>query len=77
MRFDDSWQVGFVLAQLDTGEIGVFVPDAPNPHSGSVLFMSPDRVTRTDVSTQETLKCLKRLGGGSKELLRGVSLRGA
>jgi len=76
-RFDDYWQVGFLLDRLDNGLVAVFIPDAPNPHTGAVMFMSPDRITPADISTPATMKCLRRLGAGSKELLRGVAVKGA
>jgi hypothetical protein len=40
-----------------------------------VLFVSADRVTPANVPMQAALKCLKRLGGGSKELLSGVAMK--
>src|SRR5262245_22776569 len=33
-RFDDNWQIGFLLDRLDNGLVAVYIPSAPNPHSG-------------------------------------------
>jgi uncharacterized membrane protein len=74
-RFDDYWQIGFLLDRLDNGLAAIFVPDAPNPHSGVVMFVTPDRIIPVDVPMQAALKCLKRLGAGSKELLRGAAIK--
>ena len=51
----------------------MFVPDAPNPLSGSVFFMGPERVRRTDVPVAAALKCLRQLGAGSHALLRNLA----
>jgi uncharacterized membrane protein len=35
---EDSWQLGFLVERLEGGHLAVFIPGAPNPHSGSVYF---------------------------------------
>src|SRR5262249_20649087 len=42
-RFDDSWQIGFLLDRLDNGLVAVYIPGAPNQHSGAVYFLRVDR----------------------------------
>jgi uncharacterized membrane protein len=74
VRFDDAWQLGFQVEVIENGLVAVFVPDAPNAHSGAVYFMTPDRITPANIPLAATLKCLNRLGAGSNPLLRGVSL---
>jgi uncharacterized membrane protein len=69
VRFDDNSQIGFLLDRLDNGLVAVYIPGAPNPHSGGVYFMTADRVTPIDAAPQATLKCLKRLGAGANALL--------
>ena len=71
-RFDDSWQIGFRIEGPENGLVVVFIPGAPNPQSGSVYFMTPDRITPANLPLGATLKCLKRLGAGSHALLRGL-----
>jgi uncharacterized membrane protein len=72
-RIEDAWQFGFLIEQLEGGHLAVFVPDAPNPLSGSVFFMSPERVRHSDVPVAAALKCLRQLGAGSHALLRNLS----
>ena len=74
-RFDDTCQTGFQVDTLDNGLVVVFIPDAPNPQTGAVHFMTADRVTPIGVPPAAALKCLKRLGAGSNALLRGVSVK--
>lgn len=72
VRFDDNSRIGFRVDQLENGLVAVFIPGAPNPQSGSVYFMTPDRVTPADISPAAALKCLQRLGADSAAQLRGL-----
>jgi uncharacterized membrane protein len=72
VRFDDTCQIGVHVDTLENGLVAVFIPDVPNPQSGALHLMTSDRVTPAGVPALATLKCLKRLGVGSRELLRGV-----
>jgi uncharacterized membrane protein len=74
MRLDDAWQIGFRIEELQNGLVAVYIPGAPDARSGSVLFVTPDRVIPAGVSAAPTLKCLRGLGVGARELLGGVSL---
>lgn len=74
-RIEEAWQFGFLIEKLEGGHCAVFVPDAPNPLSGSVFFMSPERVRRSDIPVAAALKCLRQLGAGSHALLRNLGDR--
>jgi uncharacterized membrane protein len=76
-RIEDAWQIAFLVERLEGGHVAVFVPGAPNPQSGSVYFMTQDRIKALDFPAAGALKCLKRMGAGSNTLLRGVSLGAA
>jgi len=65
---DGTNEIGLAVMATTFTIVAVFIPDAPNPHTGAVMFMSPDRITPADISTPATMKCLRRLGAGSKEL---------
>lgn len=71
-RIEEAWQFGFLIEQLEGGHFAVFVPDAPNPLSGSVFFMSPERVRPSDIPVAAALKCLRQLGAGSRALMRDL-----
>jgi uncharacterized membrane protein len=68
----DTWQIGFQLEQLDNGLLAVFIPNAPNPNSGAVHFVTSDRVIPANIPSTAALKCLKRLGTGSNTLFGGL-----
>jgi uncharacterized membrane protein len=74
VRFDDAWQIGFQVEAIESGLVAVFIPGAPNPQSGSVHLLTPDRITPANVPPASALKCLQRLGAGSKALLAGLHL---
>ncbi len=70
-RIEETWQIAFLVERIDGGFVAVFVPDAPNPWSGSVFFMTEDRIKSLDLPRAQLLKCLNRLGVGSNSLLAG------
>ena len=71
VRSDDNWQLGF---EVDRAQalVAVFVPDAPNPRAGTLLFFSPDRVTPAGISMTQAMKCLKHYGAGSGAWLQNL-----
>lgn len=75
VRFDDSWQLGLEIDRLTCGLVTVYVPGAPNPQSGTMLLMEPDRIVPTSLSLAALLKFTRAVGAGSNVLLRGVDPR--
>jgi uncharacterized membrane protein len=69
-RIEDAWQFGFLVERLPDQHCAVFVPGAPDPKSGSVYFMSAERVRPSEISMHQAMKCLHGLGAGSAALLR-------
>ena len=68
-RIEDAWQIGFLVEQLEGKHLAIYVPGAPNARSGSVYFMTEDRVRPLDVPLPKVMKCMRQLGGGSSGLL--------
>jgi len=69
-RFDDNAQLAFEVERDAGGNVVVYLPGAPNPWSGSVVFMSAERVAPLKMSMPEATKHLRQLG-------RGVAALGA
>ncbi|WP_343613358.1 DUF502 domain-containing protein [Flavobacterium sp.] len=67
---DAGWQFAFLIEQIDENNFTVFVPDAPNPWSGSVVFVEKKDIREVGISQKEALACIRKLGYGSKELLK-------
>lgn len=70
-RVDDGWQLSFLIDQIAENMYTVFVPGAPNPWSGSVYHMERDKIIWTDLTKRQALNCLRQMGFGSAEMLKG------
>jgi uncharacterized membrane protein len=51
----------------------VFLPGAPNPHSGAVYFVPADRIRPAEVKLVAALNCMRRCGLGAPALLKDFS----
>jgi uncharacterized membrane protein len=69
VTLDDCSQVAFETDRIEEGAVAVYLPGAPNPWSGNVIFVSPDRVKKLPVSAPEALKILRTLGRGTEALV--------
>lgn len=67
----NAWVIGFVtgvprgeLASISPGRthIGVFVPTAPNPTTGFVVFVPEDEVQHLEMSTEDAFKLIFSAG---------------
>lgn len=67
---DAGWQFAFLIEQIDENNFTVFIPDAPNPWSGSVCFVEKKDIREVGISQKQALACIRKLGYGSKELLK-------
>ena len=65
---EGGWQLGVKTEELGGGLVSIFVPGAPNPHSGSVFFFSTDNVRPAGVKLAVALNCLRRCGAGASAL---------
>ena len=65
---EGGWQLGVRTEALSNDLISVFVPGAPDPHSGSVFFFSADNVLPAGVKMAAALNCLRRCGTGASAL---------
>ena len=70
-RFDDLFQVGFEVDRTDDGLVAVYLPGAPDPRSGSLSYMTADRIQRIDAGFADVSKSFKKLGRGSGAMLPG------
>jgi uncharacterized membrane protein len=63
--------MGFVVEVHADGHRTVYVPGAPNPASGSIFYMTEDRIRPLDAKTPAVVTAIRHLGLGSKEILKG------
>jgi uncharacterized membrane protein len=74
VSIEGGWQIGYVLEEMRTGWTAVFLPQAPTPMSGNVMYMPSDRVRPLDMPIGEAMLLVKRLGVGSAHALRQADL---
>jgi len=74
VRLDDAWQLAYRLEDLPGGWVAVFVPAAPTPMSGNVLYVAARRIRPLSASMAAAMKLVKAVGVGSREALHGVDL---
>jgi uncharacterized membrane protein len=63
-----GWQLGVQTEAIGGGLVSIFIPGAPNPHSGGVFFFSTDNVRPAGVKLVMALNCLRRCGAGASAL---------
>lgn len=74
VSIEGGWQIGYVLEEMRAGWTAVFLPQAPTPMSGNVMYMPSDRVRPLDMPIGEAMLLVKRLGVGSADALRHADL---
>jgi uncharacterized membrane protein len=73
VRGDEGWMLGYQVEELPGDWRVVFLPAAPTPMSGNVLYVEGARVQQLSITLQETMMLVKRLGIGSADGLRNVA----
>ncbi len=68
-KLGGAWRIGVQTGAESGGLVAIFVPNAPNPMSGSVFLVAADSVHPTDVPLAAAMGCLRRCGAGSEALL--------
>jgi len=64
-----SWRIGVQTEFIGGGFVAVFIPNSPNPMSGSVFFVPVDRVRPANVPLATAIACLRRCGIGAGALM--------
>jgi uncharacterized membrane protein len=72
-----AWRIGVQTDHAGDDLVAVFVPNSPNPMSGSVFFVAADRVRPLEGSLASAIACLRRCGTGSASLLSSAPVGGA
>lgn len=75
VSIEGGWQIGYLLEPLDNGWVTVFLPQAPTPMSGNVMYLPADRVRPLDITMVQAMAIVKHIGVGSAEALRGADLK--
>lgn len=67
---DAGLQFAFLIEQINENNFAVFIPDAPSPWSGSVVFVEKKDIKEIEISQKQALSCIRKLGYGSEKLLK-------
>ncbi len=67
VRFDDYVQVAFETQRDSAGKVTVYLPGAPNPWSGTVVYVSQERVEPLAMTLTEAARNIRSLGKVSIE----------
>jgi uncharacterized membrane protein len=74
INIEDGWQIGYILEVLENDWLAVFLPQAPTPMSGNVMYLEADRVGPLGITMVQAMGIVKRIGVGSGQALHGVDL---
>ena len=74
ISIEDGWQIGYILERLENGWLAVFLPQAPTPMSGNVMYLEADRVRPLGITMVQAMGIVKHIGVGSGQALHGVDL---
>ena len=55
----------FEIERTPAGDVVVYLPGAPNPWSGTVVFVEQSRVEKLDMSVADAIRSIQALGRGS------------
>ena len=75
VSIEGGWQIGYLLEPLNNGWVTVFLPQAPNPMSGNVMYLPADRVRPLGITIGQDMALVKHIGVGSAEALGSTDLR--
>lgn len=73
-QLGDAWRIGVQTDSIGDGYVAVFLPNSPNPMSGSVFLIAADHVRPADVPLATAIASLRRSGIGSGALLSTLTL---
>jgi uncharacterized membrane protein len=68
VRFEVTWQFGFLMETLADGRLVVFVPGVPRALVGTLHIFTPDRVQLLEMSVSTAMDVLSKLGYGLQKI---------
>ncbi len=74
-NIEDGWQIGYQLERLENDWVAVFLPQAPTPMSGNIMYLPTNRVRPLGITMVQAMSIVKAIGVGSAAALRGVDLK--
>ena len=75
VSIEDGWQIRYLLEKLENDWVAVFLPQAPTPMSGNIMYLPISRVRPLGITMIQAMSIVKAIGVGSGTALRGIDLR--
>ncbi len=69
-------RIAFEVERPQRGLVTIYLPGAPDPWSGSVVYMTADRVEPLEIGFSEAVATLEKLGRDSTQLLANQERKG-
>jgi uncharacterized membrane protein len=76
VSIEEGWQLGYLLSELNDGWVMIFLPQAPTPMSGNIMYFPSERIVPLRITMVQAMGIVKRMGAGSREALQGIHLSG-
>ena len=75
VEIEDALVPGFIIEELDDGQLTVFVPSIPTPLAGAVYILHRERVHPLDIPFTSAIQVVSKWGSGSKALVAAMKRR--
>jgi len=72
VEIEDALVPGFIIEELDDGQLTVFVPSIPTPLAGAVYILRRERVHPLDIPFTSAIQVVCKWGSGSKALVAAM-----
>jgi len=72
VEIEDALVPGFIIEELDDGQLTVFVPSIPTPLAGAVYILRRERVHPLDIPFTSAIQVVSKWGSGSKALVAAM-----
>ena len=73
---EGGYGLGFAVERHPSGLLTVFVPSAPTPAAGTILYLPEEKVKRLDLPVKSAVTTIMQLGVGSGPILDKLSAAG-
>ena len=72
VEIEDALVPGFIIEELEDGQLTVFVPSIPTPLAGAVYILRRERVHALDIPFTSAIQVVSKWGSGSKALVAAM-----
>ncbi len=74
VNVEGGWQPGYQLEPMRAGWVAGFLPQAPTPMAGNIMYMPAAKVRPVNIPLGKAMALVKCMGIGSHQVLQDVDL---